>query len=126
MYLNFEENTENDPPIVRYSWGPRADKEFSKYSILKFVAKQFPGKKPIDFTIQYGIAKDMEGELVAADAAIEERETDEGAENIPPDSLGIEGSYIDDDDLMSQQCQLGDLNFDDDEGLPQAEDTNDA
>jgi hypothetical protein len=38
-YLALEELTDTDPPVIRYSWGMRAEKEFSKYAILKFVVK---------------------------------------------------------------------------------------
>jgi len=38
MFLDMEERKDVEPVIARYSWGPRAENEFSKYSVLKFVA----------------------------------------------------------------------------------------
>jgi len=69
MYLHAEEISENDRTVRRYSWGPRADLEFSKYAVLKFAARQFPGKKPSDFAQQYLRAKEQECEVVEADEA---------------------------------------------------------
>lgn len=84
-------------------------------SLILLPLQQFPGKKPIDFTIQFGIAKETEGELVAADAAIEEREAEEGVENIPP----VVGSLLEEDeDLLSHSLRPGNA-ASDDEGLPQ-------
>ena len=39
LYLNAEEVKETEQIYYRYSWGLRAEKEISKYEILKFVAK---------------------------------------------------------------------------------------
>ncbi|XP_035708883.1 melanoma-associated antigen D4 isoform X1 [Folsomia candida] len=70
LYFTSEEIMDDADGVgYRYSWGPRAHHEISKWAILKFVAKQFAGARPEDYELQLQIAKIDEREVIEADIA---------------------------------------------------------
>lgn len=45
LYLVKLETKDEDKHTIRYGWGVRAEQEFNKYSILKFVSKVLTSRK---------------------------------------------------------------------------------
>ncbi len=47
LYLVKVETKDEDKHTIRYGWGVRADQEFNKYAVLKFVSKVLTSDKQI-------------------------------------------------------------------------------
>jgi len=72
-----DRNLENDDIVpAKYSWGPRAHMEFSKYAMLKFVTNRFPGRRPYEFSVQYSMLSKEEKAQAEKDLAGDGREGD--------------------------------------------------